>query len=93
MGTLEEIEAVLQDRLAEPVPGSYSLTLLNDTELARRKIMEEAFELCLELGRERLDRERTAAEAADLLFHTLAGLVGAGVSLSSVMDELAARRR
>ena len=93
MGTLEEIEAVLQDRLAEPVPGSYSLTLLNDTELARRKIMEEAFELCLELGREPLDRERTAAEAADVLFHTLAGLVGAGVSLSSVMDELAARRR
>lgn len=90
---LEEIEAVLRGRLAEPVEGSYSLTLLNDTELARRKIMEEAFELCLELGREPLDRQRTASEAADLLFHMLAGLVGAGVSLASVMDELEARRR
>ena len=90
---LEEVEAVLRGRLATPVDGSYSLTLLNDSELARRKIMEEAFEFCLELGREPLDRQRTASEAADLLFHTLAGLVGAGVSLSAVLDELAARRR
>ena len=90
---LEEIEAVLQGRLAEPVEGSYSLTLLNDSELAQRKIMEEAFELCLELGREPLDRQRAASEAADLLFHALAGLVGAGVSLSAVMEELAERRR
>ena len=93
MTTLEAIEAVLQERLAEPVAGSYSLTLLNDSELARRKIMEEAFELCLELGREPLDRHRTASEAADLLFHTLAGLVAAGVSLASVLEELAERRR
>jgi phosphoribosyl-ATP pyrophosphohydrolase len=93
VSVLEEIEAVLQDRLAEPIEGSYSLTLLNDTELARRKIMEEAFEFCLELGREPQDRARTTEEAADLLFHTLAGLVGAGVSLSAVLDVLAERRR
>ena len=92
-GILEEIEAVLQDRLAEPVEGSYSLTLLNDPELTQRKIMEEAFELCLELGREPQDRAHTAAEAADLVFHVLAGLVGAGVSLSAVLSELQARRR
>lgn len=93
MSTLEDIEAVLQDRLADPVEGSYSLTLLRDTELAQRKIMEEAFELCLELGREPLDRQRTTAEAADLIFHALAGLVGAGVPLSAVMAELQSRRR
>ncbi len=90
---LEDIEAVLRDRLAEPVEGSYSLTLLRDSELARRKIMEEAFELCLELGRQPVDSRRTASEAADLLFHALAGLVGAGVPLAAVMDELAERRR
>lgn len=93
MTTLEEIEAVLQGRLADPVEGSYSLTLLRDTELAQRKIMEEAFEFCLELGRKPLDRQRTTAEAADLLFHALAGLVGAGVPLSAVMAELEGRRR
>ena len=90
---LEDIEAVLQSRLAEPVQGSYSVTLLTDTELAQRKIMEEAFEFCLELGRPTIDRRRTASEAADLLFHTLAGLVGAGVPLAAVLDELEARRR
>ena len=90
---LEDIEAVLVSRLAEPVEGSYSLTLLNDGELAQRKIMEEAFELCLELGRATVDRQRTVSEAADLLFHTVAGLVGAGVPVGAVMDELAARRR
>ena len=93
MSPLAEIEAVLQQRLAEPVEGSYSLTLLRDTELAQRKIMEEAFELCLELGRTPLDRQRATAEAADLLFHALAGLVGAGIPLAGVMDELQARRR
>jgi phosphoribosyl-ATP pyrophosphohydrolase len=93
VSVLDDIEAVLQGRLAEPVEGSYSLTLLNDPELVCRKIMEESFELCLELVREPLDRQQTVAEAADLLFHALAGIVGAGVSLSSVMDELAERRR
>ena len=93
MITLEDIEAVLRDRLAELVEGSYSITLLTDTELVARKIMEEAFELCLELGREHVDRRRIAAEAADLIFHALAGLVGAGVPLSAVLTELGERRR
>ena len=91
--TIEGIEAVLQARLAQPVDGSYSLTLLRDPELAQRKIMEEAFELCLELGRQPVDRARTTAEAADLVFHALAGLVGAGVPFADVIDELEARRR
>ncbi len=92
MDVLAEVEAVLRDRLQQRPAGSYSLGLLTDSELARRKIMEEAFELCLELGREPVDSDRTAAEAADLLFHTLAGLVGAGVELRDVLDALAARR-
>ncbi|MGH3664687.1 MAG: phosphoribosyl-ATP pyrophosphatase, partial [Egibacteraceae bacterium] len=46
---LAELEAVLRDRKAAAPPGSYSATLLADSEAACRKIMEEAFELCLEL--------------------------------------------
>ncbi|MGH8910682.1 MAG: phosphoribosyl-ATP diphosphatase [Egibacteraceae bacterium] len=91
---LADLEAVLRSRLADPPPGSYSATLLTDPERVQRKIMEEAFEFCLELGRgPALDPQRTAAEAADLLFHLLAGLVGAGVSLDQVLAELQARRR
>lgn len=93
--TLDAIEAVLRDRLRAAPPGSYSATLLRDPLLAQRKIMEEAFELCLELGRGAGDgvvHERVTAEAADLLFHVLAGLVGAGVGLDAVLAELERRR-
>ena len=90
---LHDIEAVLRSRLTDAPPGSYSATLLTDPEHARRKIMEEAFELCLELGRgPALDGLRVAEEAADLLFHVLAALVGAGIGLDAVLAELEARR-
>ena len=92
---VHEIEAVLRDRLAHQPEGSYSLTLLNDVEKVQRKIVEEAFELCLELGRrEREDfaPQRVAEEAADVLFHVLAALVGAGVPFDAVLAELTERR-
>jgi phosphoribosyl-ATP pyrophosphohydrolase len=88
---LHDIEAVLRDRLAGADAGSYSVTLLRDPEKAQRKIMEEAFELCLELGRGG-DPQRTASEAADVIFHVLAGLVGAGVTVDAVLAELESRR-
>ncbi|MGI8574309.1 MAG: phosphoribosyl-ATP diphosphatase [Egibacteraceae bacterium] len=91
-GTLGELEAVLRARAAAPPADSYSVTLLADPERAGRKIVEEAFELAVELLRQPVDRARTAEEAADLVFHTLAGLVGAGVSLDAVLNVLATRR-
>ncbi|HWH32946.1 MAG TPA: phosphoribosyl-ATP diphosphatase [Egibacteraceae bacterium] len=93
---LAELEAVLRDRLATAPPESYSASLFRDPELAQRKIMEEAFELCLELGRAHAgqgDVRRTAEEAADLVFHVLAGLVGAGVAFDEVLKVLRERRR
>ncbi|HWB72724.1 MAG TPA: phosphoribosyl-ATP diphosphatase [Egibacteraceae bacterium] len=89
---LAQLEAVLRDRRDHPPSGSYSATLLADAEQAQRKIMEETFELCLELGRRPPDARRVAEEAADVLFHLLAGLVGAGVGLDEVLRELEARR-
>ena len=90
---LAEIEEVLRARMAERPGGSYSVRLFEDHDKLQRKVMEEAFELCLELGRATPNRERVAAEAADLLFHTLVGLVTTGVSLDDVLAELRARRR
>ena len=93
MTVLQEVEAVLRARRDGAAPeGSYSVTLVRDPERAQRKIMEEAFELCLELGRAEVDRGRAAEEAADLLFHVLAGLVGADVPLADVLGELERRR-
>lgn len=90
---LTELEAVLRDRARRAPSDSYSATLLADPQLASRKIVEEAFEVTWELGRPEVDAQRVASEAADVIFHLLAGLVGAGVDLDAVWAELRARRR
>jgi phosphoribosyl-ATP pyrophosphohydrolase len=91
---LDDLEGILRTRRDDPpAGGSYSADLLRDPERTQRKIMEEAFEVCLELGRTDRSADRIASEAADLVFHLLLGLVGAGVPFSAVLDELAARRR
>lgn len=64
---------------------------MRDPVLAQRKIMEEAFEVCLELGAPSPDLEATAQEAADLVFHLLAALVGAGTGWAAVEDVLRER--
>ena len=68
---LDDLEAVLAERQSADPAQSYTARLLADPELVRRKIMEEAFEVCLELGRH--DHGRVAEEAAE-------GLAGASSS-------------
>lgn len=91
--TLHELQAVLRKRKTTPPEGSYAATLVVDPEQAARKIVEEAFETAVEIMRPPPAPDRVAAEAADLVFHLLAGLVGAGVPLDDVLTELAGRRR
>jgi phosphoribosyl-ATP pyrophosphohydrolase/phosphoribosyl-AMP cyclohydrolase len=91
---LEALEATIRARLEAP-PGtrSYVRSLVEHEQPTRvgEKIVEEAGELAVELGREAVDRGRVIAEAADLIFHTLVGLARAGVPLRDVEGEL--RRR
>lgn len=89
---LDELEGVLQSRRDADPADSYTATLLADSELTRRKIMEEAFEVCLELGRAQLNPALVAEEAADVLYHLLVGLVGADVALTDVFTVLEGRR-
>jgi phosphoribosyl-ATP pyrophosphohydrolase len=81
----------LASRLRDAPEGSYSHAVMADSVVARRKIMEEAFEVCLELGTPVVERQRLAEEAADLVFHLLCGLTGAGVAWSDVEAVLVAR--
>lgn len=90
---LDDLEAVLRSRRDEPTEGSYTATLLAEPERIQRKIMEEAFELCLELGRADISPERTAEEAADVIYHLLVGLVSVGVPVADVMAVLEGRRQ
>lgn len=89
---LAALEAVLRDRYDNPT-GSHASRVVHDPELAQRKVMEEAFELCLELGRAPRHEGRVVEEAADVIFHVVAALVGAGVPVERVTAELEARRR
>ncbi len=89
---LEDLEAVLQSRRSADPVDSYTARLLGDSELSQRKIMEEAFELCLELARQETSPQLVAEEAADVLYHVLVGLVGADVPLSQVYAVLEGRR-
>ena len=90
---LHDLEAVLRSRRDQPPTGSYTAELLGDPERIQRKIMEEAFEVCLELGRADRSEERIAEEAADLVYHLMVGLVGAGVPFDDVLRVLEDRKR
>jgi phosphoribosyl-ATP pyrophosphohydrolase len=90
--TLAELEEVLRARRQELPGNSYTARLLADEELIQRKIMEEAFETCLEIGRPAADRTRVISEAADLVYHLLVGLVAVDVSFDEVLGELKRRR-
>ena len=90
--SLEALEAVLRQRRTSPPVGSYSATLVSDPERAGRKVMEEAYELCVELLRPQLDATRVTSEAADLMFHVLAALVAVDVPVDDVLRELDDRR-
>ena len=90
---LRDLERTLLQRQVQHHEGSYTATLLADPERIQRKVMEEAFEVCLELGRTEVDRQRVAEEAADLLYHVLVGLVSVGVAVADVEQVIERRRR
>lgn len=62
--------------------GSYTRRLLDDRNLRLKKIGEEAAELAVALADS--DRAQAVEEAADLLYHVLVGLRGAGAGLADV---------
>ena len=89
---LARLEAVIQDRLDNPVPASYTAGLVAGGESSvARKIGEEATEVILAALSE--SPSRLTEEAADLLFHLMILLRLRGLSLESVAAELESRHR
>lgn len=87
---LGELESVLRARQEERPEGSYTVRLLEDENLRLKKLGEETAELVTALAKD--DPERIPEEAADLIYHVLAALRGAGVELAAVMEVLEGRR-
>lgn len=88
--TLADLERVVAERaLADPAE-SYTATLLaGGPARAAKKLGEEAVEAAI-AAVER-DRPALVAEAADVVFHLLVVLRGAGISADEVLAELARR--
>lgn len=86
---LDQLWATLRSRAAEMPPESNTARLLADRNLRLKKLGEELVELTVALTRR--DPAAITDEAADLLYHLMVALMGAGVSLHSVGAELARR--
>jgi phosphoribosyl-ATP pyrophosphohydrolase/phosphoribosyl-AMP cyclohydrolase len=87
--TLVALDAVIGERAENAPASSYTGRLLADPNLRLKKLGEEAVELALACERE--DRERIAAEAADLLYHVMVSCRAAGVGTADVLAVLASR--
>jgi phosphoribosyl-ATP pyrophosphohydrolase/phosphoribosyl-AMP cyclohydrolase len=88
---LPALERTLRARADERPGGSYTVTLLDDPELAGAKVREEAEEVT-RAAREESD-ERVDEEAADVVYHLLVLLAGRHRRLADVERVLDARSR
>jgi phosphoribosyl-ATP pyrophosphohydrolase len=88
--TLERVFAIVEDRKANPQPGSYTNRLLEagQDEIVK-KIGEEAIEVVLAASQQ--GDARLVAELADLAYHCLVLLTSRGLTPTHVADELERR--
>jgi len=92
VGFLEELEAVIRDRLRRMPEGSYTAYLARrGIGYAARKLGEEAVETIVEALRG--GDEALVNEAADLVYHLMVLLALRGLSIRDVVAELERRHR
>lgn len=89
---LAHVFATIEDRKANPKPGSYTNSLLDagEDEIVK-KIGEEAVEVILAAKGQ--GNERVISELADLAYHCLVLLAQRGLSPQDVAAELERRHR
>jgi phosphoribosyl-ATP pyrophosphohydrolase/phosphoribosyl-AMP cyclohydrolase len=95
-GALGRLVETIADRAEGRPEGSYTVTLLDDPDLAARKVLEEAGEVAFaskDLAAGSGSADRVAEEAADLLYHLLVLLEGTSVRFDEVAEVLSDRAR
>jgi phosphoribosyl-ATP pyrophosphohydrolase/phosphoribosyl-AMP cyclohydrolase len=89
---LEQLEAVIRQRLVDAPAASYTARLAAQGVLkVAQKLGEEGVELALAAAAQ--DRDRVTAEAADLVYHLLLVLAMRDLSLADAVAELERRHR
>ncbi|HZL00088.1 MAG TPA: phosphoribosyl-ATP diphosphatase [Caulobacteraceae bacterium] len=86
---VERLTRVIESRRGSDPSTSWSARLTADPVLAAKKLAEEALEASLAAIQG--DKKGLAAESADLIYHWLAVLAGAGVTLDDVAGALESR--
>ncbi|MDB5512898.1 MAG: phosphoribosyl-ATP diphosphatase [Enterovirga sp.] len=88
--TLDDLERIVADRASASPTESYTAKLLADGPArAAKKLGEEAVEAVIAAVQR--DRAGLVAEAADVVYHLLVTLRGAGIPVHEVMRELERR--
>ena len=89
---LNELEAIIQDRKANPKPDSYTNKLFDKgVNKIAQKVGEEATEVIVAaLGQ---GRSEQVGELSDLFYHTLVLMAQLDISLDDVRAELARRHK
>jgi len=91
LGNVIASRATTLDAAAPGTPSSYTQQLLKDRNLRLKKIGEEAAEFVTACADD--DRDRAVEEAADIFYHMLVALSGAGASVTDLRTALARRTR
>ena len=86
---LARLAATVESRKGGDAAASYTAQLLADPARAAKKLGEEAVETVIAATQGANDA--LAAESADLIYHWMVVLAGAGVSLDDVAAKLEAR--
>jgi phosphoribosyl-ATP pyrophosphohydrolase/phosphoribosyl-AMP cyclohydrolase len=89
--SLPTLQRTVSERVTERPDGSYTVTLLDDRQLAGAKVQEEAEEVA-RAAREESD-QRVAEEAADVIYHLTVLMAGRGLTLADAERVLDDRRR
>jgi len=88
--TLDDLARIVAERAAAPPDASYTAKLIaGGPARAAKKLGEEAVEAAIAAVQG--DRAALTAEAADVLYHLLVVLQGAGIPLQDVLAELERR--
>ena len=85
-----ELFAIIQDRKANPKPGSYTNSLF---EMGEDKILKKVGEEAMEVIRaaKAQGKQRIIEEVSDLFYHTLVLLASKDVTLDEIETELRKR--
>ena len=86
---LEELVLLARERKNNPVEGSYTNKLLEDKNLAKKKVVEEVNELIAAVE----ENSNKIHEAADVLYHLIMYLEANGIKIEDIMEELSSRKK